>query len=122
MKAKDFPPLKRTLNQFIKAKTDFYGYFLEETLSGAVEIKADTDSIHIQSLVVDPDYFRRGIASLLMQFILTKYKDNHLTVETGLANKPAITLYEKNGFKQTKQFNTSHGIRKIRLEKSIDNS
>jgi ribosomal protein S18 acetylase RimI-like enzyme len=41
---------------------------------------------------------------------------NRMTVETGLDNKPAIALYESFGFKEVKQYDTDHGIRKIRFE------
>ena len=42
------------------------------------------------------------------------------TVETGLENKPAIKLYTSFDFKESKQFYTNHGIRKVRLKKVIN--
>ena len=41
-------------------------------------------------------------------------------VETGVENEPAILLYKKFGFKEVKQWDTDHGIRKIRLERNIN--
>jgi ribosomal protein S18 acetylase RimI-like enzyme len=66
-------------------------------------------------LVVHPKYFRRGIASELITFIFKLFIGNKITVETGLANIPAIALYKRFGFKEIDQYDTDHGIRKIRL-------
>ena len=54
------------------------------------------------SLVVDPNYFRRGIASKLIDFVLNHYEVNMFTVETGKDNGPARKLYEGFGFELQK--------------------
>jgi hypothetical protein len=36
-------------------------------------------------------------------------------VETGLANGPATALYQAFGFKVVRQWDTDHGVRKIRF-------
>lgn len=38
LKAIDFPPLKRVLKDFTSSKTVFYGFYIEEHLSGVIEI------------------------------------------------------------------------------------
>ena len=58
LKAMNFPPLKRGLANFIKSTTDFYGYFYENELAAVIEIECKNHNTHIQSLVVDPFYFR----------------------------------------------------------------
>lgn len=117
LEAIDFPPLKRTLSEYSNSETDFYGYYTNHILSAVVELKINNDSIHIQSLVVDPKFFRRAIASQLIQFVFENFNTPLLTVETGLNNTPAVLLYKKHGFIEVEQFDTSHGIRKIRFEK-----
>jgi len=115
LKAKHFPPLKRSVEDFTKSKTDFYSYTLNGDFSGIVELNTSHSFIHIQSLVVHPRYFRNGIASQLIEHVLGKYQPRTFTVETGLENAPAIGLYNKHGFVEDSQFDTDHGIRKIKL-------
>jgi ribosomal protein S18 acetylase RimI-like enzyme len=111
--AVDFPPLKRTVSDFTKSKTSFFGFFEGEKVVAVIEIEPFPSVFHICSLVVDPQYFRKGIAKELLNFTFKLLEGNSITVETGLANIPATNLYKKFGFKEVKQYDTSHGIRKI---------
>ena len=117
LKAVDFPPLKRTVAQFLKSDSEFYAYYLTKNIAGIIEIENDEDLTHIQSLVVYPKYFRNGIGRKLVQFILENYKSKIFTVETGIDNHPAIKLYKHFGFQEQEQWNTNHGVRKVRFEK-----
>ena len=117
LKAIDFPPLKRTISQFLNSNSEFYAYYLNQNIAGVIEIKNNQDLTHIQSLVVYPKYFRKGIGRKLVQFILDTYKPSVFTVETGLDNYPAIKLYRSFDFEEQEQWDTSHGVRKVRFEK-----
>ena len=119
LRAVDFPPLKRTVSQFLNSNSEFYAYYLIKNIAGVIEIENDEGLTHIQSLVVYPKYFRNGIGSKLVQFILGAYKSKIFTVETGIDNYPAIKLYESFGFQEQKQWDTNHGVRKVRFEKRI---
>ena len=119
LKAVDFPPLKRTVSQFLKSNAEFYAYYLAENIAGVIEIENDEDLTHIQSLVVYPKYFRNGIGRKLVQFILDNYKAKIFTVETGVDNHPAIKLYKNFGFQEQGKWDTNHGVRKVRFEKRI---
>jgi len=119
LKAVDFPPLKRTVSQFVNSNSEFYAFYIINNIAGIIEIDSHDDLTHIQSLVVDPKYFRKGIGRKLVQFTLDTYKSKLFTVETGTDNEPAIKLYENLGFQELKQWNTNHGIRKVRFEKRI---
>jgi ribosomal protein S18 acetylase RimI-like enzyme len=117
LKVDDFPPLKRTLDEFLKADTQFYGFWKDEALAGVVEIRTFENTTLIQSLVVDPKFFRKGIGKELVRFTLDTFPSPLIHVETGAANQPAILLYEKMGFEIIKEYRTEHGITKVRLEK-----
>ena len=119
LKAVDFPPLKRTVAQFLKSDSEFYAYYLIKDIAGVIEIENDEGLTHIQSLVVYPKYFRNGIGRKLVQFILETYKSKIFTVETGIDNLPAIKLYKSFGFQEQEQWDTNHGVRKVRFEKKI---
>ncbi|MEJ2162426.1 MAG: N-acetyltransferase [Robiginitalea sp.] len=115
--ATDFPPLKRPLKGYTDCQNDFYGYCLNEDLAGVVEVDDFGTGTHIQSLVVHPSYFRQGIGSALVTMVLNSYDSPFFTVETGLANGPATVLYLKHGFREVSQYDTDHGVRKVRFEK-----
>ena len=70
LQANDFPPLKRTLEEYQNTDTQFYGFWQMNDLAAVIEIRLLESSIHIQSLVVDPDYFRQGIAAQLLDLSL----------------------------------------------------
>lgn len=119
LKAKDFPPLKRKIQDFMYCDSRFYGLWKHQELVAVTEIKQFEASVHIQSMVVVPEYFRQGIAQQLIAYIFENYKTELFTVETGADNKPAIKLYEKHGFLLVKEFDTDFGIRKVRFEKKL---
>jgi len=48
-----------------------------------------------------------------VQFVLETYTTKTITVETGLANEPAKDLYYGFHFKKVREYDTTHGIRKI---------
>ncbi|NNE02984.1 MAG: GNAT family N-acetyltransferase [Eudoraea sp.] len=119
LKAVNFPPLQRSLNDFMNSDTAFFGYWKDQELAAVIEVKREPSSTHIQSLVVAPRFFRLGIGSALIKFVLNSYQTKTFTVETGLANGPATDLYKKFKFQEAYQYDTDHGIRKIRFQKEL---
>jgi len=120
LNATDFPPLKRTLDSYLESDNMFFGYLENKELAGIIEIKYDVDCTDINSLVVNPLFFRRGIAKQLLEFVFNRFDSKLFIVETGVKNKPATELYKKLGFKEIKQWDTDFGIRKILFERRIE--
>jgi ribosomal protein S18 acetylase RimI-like enzyme len=116
LNATDFPPLKRSLKNYIDSTTLFFGYLKDTKLAGVIEIDHNNNFTHINSLVVAPCFFRQGIAHALMEFLFNTFNSNLFVVETGLENEPAIALYKKFNFKEVKQWDTDHGVRKVKFE------
>ena len=117
LKAIDFPPLKRTISQFIDSNSEFYAYYMKQNIAGLIEISSNQSITHIQSLVVYPKYFRQGIGKKLVMFVLDTYTSTDFTVETGIDNHPAIKLYISLGFEEQSQWDTDHGVTKVRFKK-----
>jgi ribosomal protein S18 acetylase RimI-like enzyme len=121
LNATDFPPLKRPLENYVNSETEFFGYLKDKELAGVIEIKHDKNFTHINSLVVSPNFFRQGIARKLMEFVFKTFNSDLFVVETGLENGPATKLYKNFGFKEVKQWDTDHGVRKVKFERKINN-
>ncbi len=118
LNATNFPPLQRPLESYIKSTTTFFGYHIKDKIVGIVEVSPKEKTTHINSLVVSPHFFRQGIGRELMNYILQKFSSKVVTVETGLENIPASKLYTSFHFKEVKQWDTDHGVRKIRFKLS----
>lgn len=119
LNATDFPPLKRSLENYVNSNTAFFGYLKNRELVGVIEIEHNNNFTHINSLVVNPCFFRQGIARKLMEYVINTFDSKLFVVETGLENRPATKLYKKFDFKEVKQWNTDHGIRKIKFERRL---
>ena len=117
--ATDFPPLRRTLQEFMECENDFYAFLTDKEYAGVVEVVPGPKVTHIQSLVVHPVHFRKGIGGALVEHVLTRNSSPVFTVETGLANMPATELYLKFGFRIVGEYDTDHGVRKVQFEKRI---
>ena len=111
----NFPPLSHGIIDIRNSKTDFYGYFDDKCLAAVIEIEMNVNNLEINSLTVDPRFFRRGIADKLIAYVLTSIAHDKAIVETAVVNKPAINLYQKHGFVEFKRWTPSHGIEKLAL-------
>jgi ribosomal protein S18 acetylase RimI-like enzyme len=121
LNALDFPPLKRPIEEYVNCSNQFFGFLKENELAAVVEIIHNDEFTHIRSLVVDPRFFKQGIASKLMEFVLNKFKTPLFVVETGVDNGPASALYKKFDFNEVKQWDTDHGVRKVKFERIMSN-
>ena len=71
--------------------------------------------LEIDSLTVDLNYFRKGIATKLINYTLEAFNFSEAVVETAVVNLPAINLYKRHGFVEFKRWTPSHGIEKLAL-------
>ncbi|MCO4798708.1 MAG: GNAT family N-acetyltransferase [Colwelliaceae bacterium] len=118
--ALDFPPLSRSVKDIENSTTLFYGFIEREALAAVIEIVINGEDLDINSLTVDPSYFRKGIADKLISYVLHKFNSSKAIVETAVVNTPAINLYKKHGFVEFKRWTPSHGIEKLAM--SVENA
>ncbi|MEV6583888.1 GNAT family N-acetyltransferase [Streptomyces sp. NPDC051582] len=65
----------------------------------------------IDRLFVSPPWFRRGAGSLLLRHLLSeRLPGRPVTVTTGAANTPALTLYTRLGFTRGPDFSPVPGL------------
>ncbi|MFF2754633.1 GNAT family N-acetyltransferase [Psychrobacillus sp. NPDC058041] len=95
------PQLQDSIHDIIISKEIFIGYYEESQLTGFISFMNTDELIDICRLVVHPNFFRKGIASILLKHVLEiKKASQHIEVSTGAKNTPAIQLYERFGFKR----------------------
>ena len=103
----DFPPLKRSAEDIRSAHSSFFGCVNNEVLYGVAEIESDDlEPTNIASFAVHPDVLRYGIGTFLLLGILEFIGNHPITVSTASINTPAISLYEKHGFRIIKNWET----------------
>ncbi|KYD16185.1 hypothetical protein B4119_2321 [Parageobacillus caldoxylosilyticus] len=114
----DLPPLQDTAATLQRCGERFFGYMKQGQLAGAISYERTKETVHICRLMVDPDFFRQGIASALIEFVCDKEQDaNEIIVMTGSTNMPAFRLYERHGFREIEQIRMPEGIWMTKLVK-----
>ncbi|NQZ07129.1 MAG: GNAT family N-acetyltransferase [Algicola sp.] len=111
----DFPPLLRSAKDIQNSKNQFYGFSENKCLAAVIEIVIEDKCLSIDSLTVDPNYFRKGFANKLISHVLETIDFSQAVVETAVVNIPAINLYKKHGFVEFKRWTPSHGIEKLAM-------
>ena len=111
----NFPPLLRSAVDIVNSNTEFYGFSENNCLAAIIEIVIEDKHLEINSLTVDPKYFRKGIAGKLIRYVLDRFDITEAVVETAVVNEPAINLYKKHGFVEFKRWTPSHGIEKLAM-------
>lgn len=117
--ATEFPPLQRSVAHIQAAGSKFLGQWGKSGLNAVIEYSLAAGHLGIDSLVVHPRYFRRGLGSEILRSLLDRVDWQTADVETAAMNHPAIALYEKFGFAESKRWATKEGIEKVQLSVRI---
>lgn len=120
----DIPPLHDTPETLRATTETFYGFWVDDVLAGAiaVEILTANDTLDICRMMVHPDYFRRGIATSLLNYaeaITIESGLSRLIVSTGTLNGPARQLYERHGFLVHDTVSIGEGVTLTQYEKQL---
>lgn len=114
----DIPPLKDTTDAIIQCDEVFYGYYEDDMLAALISYKLEEGLLDIYRVAVHPEYFRKGIARQMIEFIENMNKGiERIIVSTGLKNQPAVSLYLKLGFRKLDEVEVAEGIYIVTLEK-----
>lgn len=114
------PPLQDTLETLMACEETFYGFYLRGVLCGAISCKRDNRTVDLHRLMVHPDYFQKGIAQQLLNYLEQQVKKaDRLVVSTASKNKPAVNFYIKNSFKEIDKVITADGLSIVRFAKSV---
>lgn len=113
------PQLADTVVSLMASKELFIGYILEGELAGFISYELSGKELDICRLVVHPDYFRKGIASGLLDYVMNEHAEvDRFIVSTGSKNAPAIRLYQRFGFTSDQEVEVAAGFFITLLEKN----
>ncbi|SHI80199.1 GNAT family N-acetyltransferase [Lutispora thermophila] len=116
----EIPALVETLDVLQQCDEDFYGYYIDDILAGIISFKIIDDVLDIHRVAIHPNFFRMGIANILINFIERLNRNiSKIIVCTGKDNLPAINLYLKNGYKMKKDIEARGGVYITEFEKVI---
>jgi len=109
---KEIPPLWDSPKTLKDSGELFFGYYGEDgKLAGSVSVKQAPKEITICRMMVHPAYFRRGIASRLLDYVEQLANPGMLIkVSTGTKNEPAVNLYRKYGYEPGQIMEIAKGI------------
>lgn len=106
--ARRFPPLERTVADVRAAPERFLGALDGERIVAALGLLPEGEpgaaaASDITSLVVLPEWQRRGLGRRLVEAALAACAGGAITVSTGVANAPARALYAGLGFVEVRR-------------------
>lgn len=104
------PPLLDTVEKLRCAKEHYLGYEKDGEWAGALAYTIKGDKLSIDRLMVHPDFFRQGIASALLDEVISQTKHKFAEVYVSEKNEPAVQLYRKWSFEPRKRIIVSPEI------------
>jgi ribosomal protein S18 acetylase RimI-like enzyme len=113
------PPLHDNPETLLACHETFYGCFTGGELAGLIAFTLDTGTLDVCRMAVCPRFFRRGVASRLLEFVEAVPGIDRMVVSTGKGNDPAVSLYLKHGFKRVGEREVAEGVFITLFEKEI---
>lgn len=111
------PVLYDTVECIKNTDETFIGYKVNRELLGLLSYKYEYGILDIHRLAVNPEHFKKGIASKLLEKVLSDHEDaQKVIVATGSKNKPALKLYTKLGFRVMREFEVEENVMISQLE------
>ncbi|MBT2574554.1 GNAT family N-acetyltransferase [Bacillus sp. ISL-51] len=105
------PALHETETDVKRSQETFAGFREKEQLLGVISYEKKGHQLVICRLTVHPSGFRKGIGRALVQFVIDMNVDAEtIEVTTAKDNTPAVSLYLRAGFTETKQIEAAEGL------------
>ncbi len=117
------PPLLESLKTLQQSSEQFLAFQEGGQIAGVLAYTRSANALEICRMMVSPVYFRRGIASKLLAAVETiEAAVNQILVSTAAQNQPALTLYQKHGYRQALTTTLPDGLRLVTLHKQLSQS
>jgi len=103
-------------NELSNNATCYVGIFIDNTIAGYGGMWLVCDEAQITNIAVLPEFQKQGFGNAVLNELIKRAKNaNIMTLEVRESNKPAIRLYEKNGF-------SADGLRKNYYKNPTENA
>jgi GNAT superfamily N-acetyltransferase len=112
------PPLCETPEALMSSGETAIGCRISASLVGVISYEDDGTALRICRLMVLQPWRRKGMASLLLEQVLSRKTPREVVVETALLNYPGVRLYQKLGFQELAQRRTADGLELILFHKA----
>jgi ribosomal protein S18 acetylase RimI-like enzyme len=112
------PPQQESLRDLQNTREEIFAMLDCNQYVGALFLENLADGKSINKLFVDPNYFRKGIGSKLVDYVIKLYPTQKFRVSTGENNKPALRLYDEFDFVLTDTKDLGEGLKLVTLERS----
>jgi ribosomal protein S18 acetylase RimI-like enzyme len=115
------PPLVQTLTSITSdySLMTFFKAVYKGRIIGSVRIREDGDAVHVNRLIVAPEFQNRGVGTLIMKKVEERYGDKRTyRLFTGEKSSRNIHLYTKLGYSVTRREDTPEGIVHLHMEKT----
>jgi ribosomal protein S18 acetylase RimI-like enzyme len=103
------PALREKASDLLHSGESFLLCYQGRRLAGLLSWKHDGRRAEICRLLVDPRYWRRGLAGELLAALEAR-EAGELRVATAAANAPALAFYRKHGFRPLRSWRTPDGL------------
>jgi ribosomal protein S18 acetylase RimI-like enzyme len=118
---REIPPLLETRDMLRRSDEVFYGCLDDsgDLLGAVAALEESPGKLTITRLMVEPDYFRKGVAGTLLEYMFEHYNGmEQFIVSTGKLNNPAVALYTKYGFVAAGLEEVAPGVELIEFQRS----
>jgi ribosomal protein S18 acetylase RimI-like enzyme len=112
------PPQQESLRDLQNTHEEIFAMLDCNQYVGALFLEKMDDGLSINKLFVDPNYFRKGIGSKLVEYVVKLYPTQKFRVSTGEANKPALRLYDEFDFSLIDTKDLGEGLKLVTLERT----
>ncbi|MNJ43283.1 Acetyltransferase (GNAT) family protein [compost metagenome] len=113
------PQLMDTVELMMQCQEKCIGYDVDGELAAFVSYEETEQEVEICRLVVHPDHFRKGIATMLVEHVVERIAQGRtIQVSTGALNFPAKGLYQAFGFRQVKDVEVAPGVFITQLQRN----
>lgn len=121
----DFWTVSTLKNELENSRSKYLVAKLNNQIVGFGGIWKAVDDIHITNIVVNKNFRRKSVGSIILENLINLAKQDNITsitLEVNCTNIPAIKLYEKFGFKNVglrkKYYNNTYDA--IIMSKDLD--
>lgn len=114
----ELPPVNESLQRLMRSDETFLFCRHGDELVGMLAYERAEATLTVSRLAVSPQFFRHGVASLLLEALAAREPDaERINASTAATNRPGIDCYQQRGFHISRRWTTEEGLALVTLTK-----